>query len=266
MNGFIIVISADVQDDRIEAKVKAWGLHEESFLIKRQILRGTPARSDVWQKMDDLIEEEFYHASGLILKPRSVVIDIGGHYTNQTYAWIDRARRRGRNVFGIQGRANTSRVHLIMDKISHNNKYRVPVILAGVDTAKELIRQRLVDYDQTSAQLHFCDDVGSDAPDALVEYFKGLVAEEQVSILNRQTGRVRYEWRIRKGYKRNEPGDLENYNLAGLHVMQLNMKLEHQKFLAKVASHKENPGDMPAPTERKRTSRRNGGGYNPKSW
>lgn len=266
MSGFIIVISADVQDDRIETKVKAWGLNDESFLIKRQILRGSPSRSDVWSKMDDVIEEEFYHASGLYIRPRCVTIDIGGHFTNQTYAWIDRARRRGRNVFGIQGKSNTTTTRLIVDKISTNNKFRLPVIVSGVDTAKELVRQRLIDYDQTKAQMHFCDDVGSEGDDAVIEYFKGLVAEEQASILNRQTGRVRYEWRVRKGFKRNEPSDLENYNLAGFLVMQLNMKLEYQKFVAKVAAHKAAP-DAPVMQQKSNAHHRpKRSGYDPKKY
>ena len=74
MAGFVIVISVDVQDDRLEAKVKAWGLNEESFLIKKVVLRGSPARMETWNKLDELLDEEFYHAAGFTLRrasPRS---------------------------------------------------------------------------------------------------------------------------------------------------------------------------------------------------
>jgi phage terminase large subunit GpA-like protein len=265
MNGIIVVVSVDVQDDRLEAKVKAWGLDEESFLIKRVILRGTPSRSEVWSRLDELIDEEFYHQSGIYLKPRAVTIDIGGHFTNQVYAWIRRKRDSGRNVYGIQGRANTSTVRLIVDKVSTHNRYRVPVIVCGVDTAKEIVRRRLVDYDQTKAQMHFCDDVGHESQEALIDYFKGLVSEEQATILDRRTGRVRYEWHIRKGYKRNEPSDLENYNLAGLLVMGLNMKLEHKKLQERIMLHNQNP-DEPMQQRKTKQERKARPSYDPKNW
>lgn len=257
MAGFVIVISVDVQDDRLEAKVKAWGLNEESFLIKKVVLRGSPARMETWNKLDELLDEEFYHAAGFTLRPRITTIDIQGHYTDQVYAWILRKRASQRNVLGIQGRGNTeTTTRMVADKIHTNNKLKVPVILVGVDTAKEIIYSRLVDYDQTRAQMHFCDDLGSEGSEVVADYFKQLTAEEQAKVLNRRTGRTRSEWRLRKGHKRNEALDLEVYNLAGFHALNLNMKLEHKKFLQRIAETKEMesaPVQQTKPTRPRRT-------------
>lgn len=259
MAGLIIVISADVQGDRIEAKVKAWGLHEESFLVKRVILRGSPARMETWNKLDELLEEEFYHASGLTLRVRVLTIDIQGHYTDQVYSWILRKRAAGKNVFGVQGRANTeSNTRLVMDRVHTNNKFKVPIILAGVDTAKEVIYSRLIEYDQTKAQMHFCDDLGGEGSEVVADYFKQLTAEEQTKVLNRRTGRHRSEWRIRKGHKRNEALDLEVYNLAGLHVLNVNLKLEHKRFLQRIAESKAAENEAPSSTQSQMPRRRTG--------
>lgn len=259
MNGFIIVVSVDTQDDRLEAKVKAWGLNQESFLIKTAVFRGSPARLETWNALDMLLDEEFYHVSGLTLPIRATTIDIQGHFTDYVYAWLRRKRAAGRNVFGIQGRANTPAVtRMVMDKISRNNKFNLPVIIAGTDTAKEIIMARLVDYDQTRAQMHFCDDIaGAGETDAVTNYFKQLTAEERRAILNRQTGRVRYEWRLRKGQKRNEALDLEVYNLAGLEVMNINLRAEHAAFIERIEKSKAPEGaQSELPTRRpNRTSR-----------
>ena len=87
--------------------------------------------------------------------------------------------------------------------------------------------------------MHFCDDLGSEGSEVVADYFKQLTAEEQAKVLNRRTGRTRSEWRLRKGHKRNEALDLEVYNLAGFHALNLNMKLEHKKFLQRIAETKE---------------------------
>jgi len=174
---------------------------------------------------------------------RALTIDVQGHFTDTVISWIRRKRDLGKNVFGIQGKANTTTTRMIVDKISDNNRLSVPVILCGVDTAKQIVRQRIVEYDKTRAQLHFCDDIGVETKDGLIEYFKGLVAEDRIDIQDRRTGRVRYEWRKRKGQKANEPQDLENYNLAGLYVMNLHMtmKNEFRKFQEKLAAMKRRP-------------------------
>lgn len=260
-NGFIIVISIDVQDSWIEAKVKAWGLDEESFLIKREIFRGSPARYDIWAKLDELLDEEFYHQNGIYLKPRITTIDIQGHFTDQTYRWIYRKRQSGKNVFGIQGRGNTTKTRLIVDKVSHNNKFRVPVIICGVDTAKELIRQRLIEDDQIKAQMHFCDDVGAEGVEAINEYFKGLTAEQPKKIMNQITKQVRIVWETK--HKRNEPSDLENYNLAGLHAMNLNMKIEHRRFLEKIAATKNDTLPAEKLIQQRKTNRHDRSRYRP---
>lgn len=267
--GFVIVIAADTQPDRLEVKVKAWGVNEESFLIKRSVLRGSPDRVEVWNKLDELVDEEFYHVSGIFLKASVTVIDIQGSNTDAVYAWIRRKRASGYHVFGVMGRGNTPSItRMVMDKISDKNRFRLPIIVAGVDTAKEIIMSRLVDYDKTKAQMHFCDDLGGEGSEVVIDYFKQLTAEEQASVLNRQTGRVRKEWRLRKGRKRNEALDLEVYNLAGFHVLNYNMKLQYQKFLKRIEEAAAAGTPEAAPPRSDRRQRRTGrdpftSGYTP---
>jgi phage terminase large subunit GpA-like protein len=99
----ILTAGFDVQDDRIEGVVRAWGAGEQSWLIERVILRGDTSQSDIWQALDQFrTERTWLHEDGARLKIRSLTVDSGdGEHTKRVYHWC--APRLYQGVYATKG-------------------------------------------------------------------------------------------------------------------------------------------------------------------
>jgi phage terminase large subunit GpA-like protein len=62
--GLLLVGAADVQKDRIEASVWAFGRGKESWLVEHRVLMGDTARDTVWKRLAEMLAETWTHASG----------------------------------------------------------------------------------------------------------------------------------------------------------------------------------------------------------
>jgi phage terminase large subunit GpA-like protein len=71
MRGAVLTMGVDVQGDRLEYAVKAWGAGEESWLLQYGVLWGDPAQAEVWRQLDLVIDRPWRHESGADLKVRS---------------------------------------------------------------------------------------------------------------------------------------------------------------------------------------------------
>lgn len=101
MGGMVLTAGVDVQSDRLEAEVVAWGIGIESWSVLYSVLPGDPGRPEVWKDLDALLDETFPHACGPDLKIARLAIDTGGHHTQQVYAWA--RRHRSSRVLAIKG-------------------------------------------------------------------------------------------------------------------------------------------------------------------
>ncbi|MFX4404470.1 terminase gpA endonuclease subunit, partial [Acinetobacter baumannii] len=61
--GLLLVGAADVQKDRIEASVWAFGRGKESWLVEHRVLMGDTARDTVWKRLAEMQAETWTHAS-----------------------------------------------------------------------------------------------------------------------------------------------------------------------------------------------------------
>jgi len=89
--GLFITAGADVQKDRIEVSVWAWGRGKERWLVEHRVLDGDTSRDDVWTALSGLLDETWEHATGARLALRRLALDTG-YATNEAYAWIRRHR------------------------------------------------------------------------------------------------------------------------------------------------------------------------------
>lgn len=64
LGGLLLVGAADVQKDRIEASIWAFGRGKESWLIEHRVLMGDTARDVVWKALAGMLAENWTHASG----------------------------------------------------------------------------------------------------------------------------------------------------------------------------------------------------------
>ncbi|MDD3028830.1 MAG: phage terminase large subunit family protein [Alphaproteobacteria bacterium] len=99
--GLFLTAGIDVQDDRLEAEIVAWGRERESWSVDYRVLQGRPSDREVWDALDCLLNEGFTHSSGVRLSIVKAAIDTGGHYTSQVYDWV--RGKHGDRVLAIKG-------------------------------------------------------------------------------------------------------------------------------------------------------------------
>ena len=57
--GLFLTAGVDVQRDRIEAQIVAWGRAKRSWLVDHVVLDGDTSRSEVWRSLTDLLNTTF---------------------------------------------------------------------------------------------------------------------------------------------------------------------------------------------------------------
>ncbi len=98
--GLLLVGAADVQKDRIEASVWAFGRGKESWLIEHRVLMGDTARDTVWKRLAEMLAETWTHESGAAMPLARFALDTG-FATQEAYAFV-RASRDSR-VMAVKG-------------------------------------------------------------------------------------------------------------------------------------------------------------------
>lgn len=218
----LLTASVDVQDDRLVSKVKGWGLGDESWFVEYKSFFGSPGRSDLWIQLDDFISRKWIREDGLEISVFSVCIDSGGHFTDAVYQYV--RRHRSRRYFAVKGFGGFGKVFI--GKITRNNKYRALLLPLGVDTAKELIFDRLAIENPGPGYMHFnqaCDE----------EYFLQLTAEHCITKYNK--GFPTKVW-VKKDTRRNEALDCEVYALAAYTLLNANMPVLAKKMQARASA------------------------------
>lgn len=216
-----LTAAVDVQVDRLECEIKGWGVGEESWGVEYLVIQGDPGGDDVWDELDELLEDRWKTKDGRELHIACMGIDSGGLQTQRVYDYV--RPRQGRRVFALKGRSERGRP--IISRPSKRRKAQVTVIPVGTDTAKDLIFSRLNLEQPGPGYFHF--------PMRYDEhYFDGLTAEHAVTRYRK--GIPFREWVPKKRGGPNEPIDLAVYNLAAVRFLNPNWKrLEAKRAVAK---------------------------------
>lgn len=84
--GLILTAGADVQRDRIEVDVWAWGRDLQSFLVDHIVLDGDTSKDEVWSDLEDLLNQTWPHECGREMALAKLAIDTGdGKTTDRVY-------------------------------------------------------------------------------------------------------------------------------------------------------------------------------------
>lgn len=196
----LLTAAVDVQGDRLELVVKAWGKGEESWLVAWQQIWGDPGRDEPWKELDTWLSRAFPHPGGAQLHISAACVDTGGHHAEQVYRYAKANRGR---VWPVKGHAAPGRP--IWGRPGKVNKHGARLVMVGVDTAKDLIFTRMRMTQAGPGYMHlpvWVDD----------EYLAQLTAEKVVTRYSHGRPIRRYE----KTRPRNEALDLEVYALAAL--------------------------------------------------
>jgi len=206
----VLTAAVDTQDNRLEYEIAGWGKDEERWGIKKGVILGVPDQDATWDSLDQQLDRTYRFANGKGIKVARTFIDSGGHYSKNVYQYCDKNRYKqryaikGHQAFGIP----------ILYKLGKADGYpTLPLILIGVNDGKQYILQRLKEKTEPGPYfLHFPldDRRGYDGA-----YYKGLLSEQlQEKIVK---GRFEKVWVNIAEDKRNEPIDLQIYNLACLY-------------------------------------------------
>ena len=212
--GLLLTAGADVQKDRIEVEIVAWGRNQESWSIDYVVLEGDATEDAVWEKLEELLERSFEHERGGTMKISRIAVD-SGYQTHRVYGW---ARTRQPRVMAVKGREGVG-IPIVglpskVDIAPHGRKkIRRGATLWPVGTwgAKEelyawLRREQPVDVKENGYPIGWCH-----FPEHPEEYFKMLTAEQVVTTVNNR-GFQKREWM--KTRERNEALDCRVYARA----------------------------------------------------
>jgi phage terminase large subunit GpA-like protein len=212
--GAFLTAGADVQKDRIEVEVVAWGRGKESWSVDYRVFEGDTSRQAVWDKLSALLNETYEHASSVQMPILQLAVD-SGYATTEVYEW---ARHQGGRVVVIKGDQRSGAILGAPSPIEVGplgGKVRRGVRVWPVNSGmaeEELYRWLRLDglTDEEIEQgvpfppgfCHF--------PRYSEEYFKQITAEQLVTKLVK--GYKRMEWQ--KMRERNEALDCRVYARA----------------------------------------------------
>ena len=224
--GLVVTLAADVQGDRIEWELVAWGERMESWSVDYGVIWGDPRTLQVedeespWLQLEGLWQVPVPLEGGGALRPELTLVDSSA-YTQTVYGWVRRqGSKRVRAIKGssVQASAVTSRPSLV-DVSWRGRSIRRGVKLWNIGV--NVIKEELISW----LKLQPADD-GQHNPagychfpaDYEEEYFLGLTAEELRTTQDKRGVIKREWWKIRP---RNEPWDLRVYNRAAASMLGL---------------------------------------------
>jgi len=222
--GLFLTAGADVQKDRIEVDVWAWGRGLESWLVDHIVIPGGPDDPACWDKLTSLLSQTWTHENGAIMTLAKLAIDTG-YESAAVYAW---ARKQGiaqvAPVKGLEGfnRATPVSGPTFVDATVNGRKLKRGARLWTVATATfkaETYRYLRIERPSNEDRaLGVADPAGTiHLPDwADSEWLKQLVGEQLITIRNKR-GFARQEWQ--KLRERNEALDTRVYARAAAWIL-----------------------------------------------
>jgi len=261
--GLLLVGGADVQKDRIEASIWAFGRGKTSWLVEHRVMMGDTARDEVWRQLGQLVEETWTHASGSQVPLSRFALDTG-FATQEAYAFVRRLKNpRVMAVKGVPRGAALIGTPTAVDITVNGRKLRrgVKVFSVAVGIAK------LEFYNNLRKSAEVAEDgVTLAYPDGYVhlpkvdaEYLQQLCAEQLVTRRDRNGFPVR-EWQ--KLRERNEGLDCYVYSraaasAAGLDRFEERHWLELERQIGITETHADPPVKL-QPIEPHEATRRGG--------
>ena len=219
--GLILTAGADVQRDRIEVEIVAWGRDRHSWSVDYRVLEGNTNQPEVWGKLAALLGEDFPSFYGGALRIKKLAVD-SGFNTLRVYQW---ARQMGSlHVMAVKGENHTHVSAFVgppalVDVTPGGRVIRGGVRLWPVNTSigkEELYRTLRLSAPDLSAgeewpagYCHF--------PNYGKEFFEQLCAEQLIT--HTIAGRTTTRWEKRR--ERNEALDIRIYARAAASVLRL---------------------------------------------
>jgi phage terminase large subunit GpA-like protein len=229
--GLILTAGVDVQGDRLEVVVVAWGKGEEAYVIRYEKIMGDPLQPQVWEQLAYVTGKVYQREDGAEIKVRATCID-SGYLTQEVYQRCKQFRYL--HWFPIKGQpgdkpliANPTKQEVTV----RGRKVGIDLYKIGVDHAKEILYSRSQIETPGAKYINFPSDLDS-------SWYEGFCSEVQVT--KHKNGRPYMVWE-KLPRVRNEPLDTFNYALAAAHlagISRMNLNKLEQELLDSIKTDK----------------------------
>lgn len=217
VGGLVLTAGVDVQRDRWEIDVWAWGRGLESWIVDHHVIHGNPASEDDWLSVTEYLNRRYTQAwHGASMGLSAISID-SSDQTQAVYNWVRKNQHHLPKLRAVKGRGEEN-IHVLgpssPQEVRFNGK-KIPNGIklwnVGVDTAKDLLLGQLAIEKAGPGFVHFSQELPR-------EWYEQLTSEQR--ILAKVNGKEAYRWVKRR--PRNEVLDNRNYALhaafsLGLH-------------------------------------------------
>jgi phage terminase large subunit GpA-like protein len=222
--GLFLTAGADVQKDRIEVDIWAWGRGLESWLVEHIVIPGGPEDPSAWDKLTAVLGRSWTHESGAVMQLSKLAIDTG-YEAPAVYAWSRAVGyAQATPIKGVESFNRSTPVSgpTFVDATIGGKRLRrgarlwtIAVSTFKAETYRFLRLERPSDEDRA---LGVCDAPGTmHLPSwADTEWLKQLVAEQMVTVRNKR-GFGHQEWQ--KMRERNEALDCRVYARAAAWIL-----------------------------------------------
>lgn len=185
--------------------IRAWGAHEESWLIEAGRLESG------LEQLVPVILNRVFPGVDRQFRVTMTFID-SGYRTNEVYAFCRKHYERVRPIKGQQRISGVPLRATKIDRDSTGDTIRHSVRLFHIDTSyfKDKVTRLMTAQDGEPGAWHLHSDVPP-------EYLRQVTSEHKILTRNRRTGAVKSEWTQKPGGAQNHWWDTEIYATAAAH-------------------------------------------------
>lgn len=211
-----LTMAMDVQGDRGEIEVVAWGPNWEHWSWVYDILPGEPEGTELWEQATDWWNSEWDHESGVVLRPLVFCID-ASYFSKHVYAYVKHMQTHG--IVPIKGMTGAGRDPVNQDlrqrrrRMARRMLAGGPPEMLGVDELKAMV------YRSLSRPVVPDTPCGHHPNTRSTEYFNQLTAERRVAVPGTRGLRTTRVWV--QHYPANEALDVRAYNFAAALLTEL---------------------------------------------
>jgi phage terminase large subunit GpA-like protein len=225
----LLTAAVDVQDDRLEVLVIAWGKGDECWVLKRHVIELGPFIDAAWDELAKFLESGFRHAgdSGDTIGIWAATIDSGsGAHTQKVYDFSRKWLKVGRLWYAHKGVPGDHKPIWVRSDARFNKQDRVKLFLVGTFDAKATIYTRYANTKPGPGYVHLHEGITDD----LVEQMTAERAETEY-----KDGFPKRTW-TKPPHRRNEMLDLMVYNYA----VRCSISTDIEKWITRFNTPKEN--------------------------
>lgn len=225
IGGVFLTAAVDVQLDRLECEVRAWGRNKESWSVGYEVVQvytadgHTPLPTTderVWDELDRrILQKEWAHESGGSLPLYLMAIDTG-HNAQVVYEYC---LKHPQPLYTATGGMRVRAVRSVVPVKGNDDELKLISTISTENAARKRQGIRIVSIGTHAAKSEIYDNLrnvlpraGEAVPNCVhfpqyeLDYFKGLCSEHRQVKPNGS-----HEW-VKKPNVRNEPLDLAVYN------------------------------------------------------